>query len=59
MNDIIKQIIIRMDDAAKSLVENPAPDYPSYRERLGVYAGLKEALEIISNAENDDNRNSF
>lgn len=54
MNDIAKQILVRMDDVARTLVENPAPDYPSYRERLGVYAGLKDALEIISKAEDDD-----
>lgn len=59
MNDIIKQLIIRMDDVVRSFVDNPVPDYPSYRERLGVYAGLKDALEILSNVEDDDNSNSF
>jgi hypothetical protein len=47
-------VIKRADDVALSLVENPAQDYASYLERVGQYRGLKEALDIILNADNED-----
>ena len=43
-----------MDDIILSLVENPAPDYASYRERVGQYNGLKQAVQIVVRAEDED-----
>ena len=54
MNEIIKQLVIRMNDVAVSLAENPAPDYASYRERVGQYSGLKEAFDIITRVDEND-----
>lgn len=50
----VVELIERANAVALSLAENPAPDYASYRERVGQFRGLKEALDIVVNAENED-----
>lgn len=50
----VKELLVRMNDIALSLVENPAPDFTSYRERIGQYNGLKEAVNILTAIENED-----
>ena len=54
MKNIINKLVVRMNDITLSLVENPANDFASYRERVGQYNGLKEALEIITSADDED-----
>lgn len=55
MNNLaLNEIKSAMDDIILSLVETPAPDYASYRERVGCYNGLKEAIQIVVRAENED-----
>lgn len=53
-NVTLNELKSAMDDIILSLVENPAPDYASYRERVGRYNGLKEAVQIVVQAEDED-----
>ena len=53
-NVTLNELKSAMDDIILSLVENPAPDYVSYRERVGQYNGLKEAVQIVVQAEDED-----
>lgn len=54
MKDVLNELKSEMDSLVFSLVENPAPDYPSYLERVGRYRGLKEAIQIVTHAEKED-----
>jgi len=53
-SNTVDLLVEQMNAVATSLAENPAPDYASYRERVGQYRGLKEALDITVNADNED-----
>ena len=35
------------NDLKDSLLDQPATDYVSYRERVGLYRGILEAIEIL------------
>ena len=53
-NYALNEIKSRMDEIILSMVENPAPDYTSYLKRVGQYNGLKEAVQIVVRAEDED-----
>lgn len=53
-NIILRELKSKMDEIAFSLVENPAPDYASYLKRVGQYNGLKIAIEIVVQADKED-----
>lgn len=53
-NQLLNKLKSEMDNIAFSLVENPAQDFTSYRERVAEYNGLKKAIEIITQAEEED-----
>ncbi len=53
MSNQIKALFDRLDELKESALENPAPDYPSYRERVGHYNGLKEAIQILLDLDSD------
>lgn len=42
-----------LNELEKSILEHPASDYASYRERVGQYNGLKEAIQILTDLERD------
>lgn len=44
---IISALLARLNELKESALEHPAPDFPSYRERVGQYNGMKEALQIV------------
>lgn len=55
MNNLaLNRLNEEMENIIFSMVESPAPDYPSYRERIGKYNGLKEAVQIVTQAEKED-----
>lgn len=56
---IISALLTRISDLEKSALEQPAPDFPSYRERIGQYKGLKEALQIILAQYEEDDKREF
>lgn len=58
MNDpIVKELFAKLAETQQNLFEHPAPDFPSYRERVGYYNGLKEAVNIVvALLQEDDNR---
>jgi hypothetical protein len=57
MNDPILNILItHLNELKESIINYPAQDYPSYRERVGHYQGFKEALDMVAEAiSQDDN----
>lgn len=63
MTGVLDQIIAALRREIGSLqasaLDTPAPDYPAYRQMVGHHAGLKQALDIIETAleEDDERRN--
>jgi hypothetical protein len=53
-NQTVNDLRVKMQEVLESLVTNPAKDYPSYLERIGMYNGLEEAIQIVVRAENED-----
>ena len=53
-NSLLDELRSSMDAIILSLVENPAPDYASYLERVGRYNGLSEAVQIVVQADRED-----
>lgn len=54
-NAVLNDIKSRMDEVILSFIENPAKDYASYLERVGLYNGLQQAMLIVVQADKDDN----
>ena len=52
-NRQLNALFARMSEIEKSLVEHPAIDFASYRERVGQCNGLKEAIQILTELESD------
>jgi len=53
-NKALNDLKSAMDAIILSFVENPAPDYASYLERVGRYNGLAEAVQIVVQADRED-----
>jgi len=53
-NIVLRELRSAMNDIMVSLVENPALDYASYLKRVGTYDGLKQSIQIIVQAEKED-----
>jgi len=53
-NIVLRELKSKMDEIAFSLVENPASDYASYLKRVGQYNGFKEAIQIVVQADKED-----
>lgn len=54
MRKVLDELRSEMDRIVFSLVESPAKDYASYLERVGRYNGLAEAVNIVTQAEEED-----
>lgn len=52
-NRQLNALFARLNELEKSMVEHPANDFASYRERVGQYNGLKEAIQILIELESD------
>ena len=52
-NRQLNALFARMSELEKSILETPASDFASYRERVGQYNGLKEAIQILTEMERD------
>ena len=52
-NRQLKALFDRLNELEKSVLEHPANDFASYRERVGHYTGLKEAIQILTELESD------
>lgn len=52
-NQQLQALSLRVDELKESVLEQPAPDYASYLERVGRYRGLKEAIQILIDLEKD------
>jgi len=50
----INALFARLDQVKESFAEQPAPDFTSYRERVGLYNGLKEAINIVQSLYDKD-----
>lgn len=55
----IKALLDRANELSKSLLENPAIDFTAYRERVGHYNGLMEAVQILQDLERDEDERNF
>lgn len=53
-NNTLTELRSLMDEIVFSFVENPVPDYASYLERVGRYNGLKEAVQVVVQAQKED-----
>lgn len=53
-NRTLNDLKSRMDEVILSFIENPAKDYASYLERVGLYNGLQQAMLIVVQAEDED-----
>ena len=53
-NRQLNALFARMSELEKSVIENPATDYASYRERVGHYNGLKEAIQILTDLDREE-----
>ena len=53
-NKSLNDLRIAMQEILESFVTNPAQDYPSYLERVGRYNGLEQAVQIVVQADNED-----
>lgn len=53
-NRQLNALLKRINDLEKSVLEHPANDFASYRERVGHYMGLKEALQILIDLERNN-----
>lgn len=51
---IFEEIRKEMEEIKSSLVEHPASSIEEYLMRVGKYQGLKESIDIVVNAVNDD-----
>lgn len=54
MNDIIKLLRSEQEQLLLSLVDNPASDYTSYRERVAAYNAITSSIDIILQSQEDD-----
>jgi hypothetical protein len=52
-NRQLNALFARLNELEKSVLEYPANDFASYRERVGQYSGLKEAIQILTDLERD------
>ena len=53
-NQQVHALLTRIGELQESALEQPAPDYASYLERVGRYRGLKEAIQILSELDKDE-----
>lgn len=53
-NRQLNALFTRMSEIKDSVLEQPAPDYTSYLERVGRYRGLQEAVQILTDLERDE-----
>ena len=54
MNDELTLLLERLSELEKGVLESPAPDYASYREMVGRYNGMKEAIQILVSYRKED-----
>ena len=52
-NRQLNALFARLNELEKSVLEFPANDFASYRERVGQYNGLKEAIQILTELDSD------
>jgi hypothetical protein len=56
IDPIVAALLSRLDELKESILEQPASDFPSYRERVGYYNGLRDAVAIVTSLyEQDEN----
>lgn len=53
-NRQLNALFARMSELEKSVIEHPASDFVSYRERVAHYNGLKEAIQILTDLEREE-----
>ena len=57
LSRMVKQTLEdRINDQSANLANVPSEDFPTYKQRVGNIRGLKEALEIVMEAEKELNR---
>lgn len=53
-NEIFNDLRSEMERILISFVENPAKDFPSYLERVGLWKGLNQAVQIVTQTQEDE-----
>ena len=54
MDNQIRVLFDLLQEMKESAYEHPALDFSSYRERVGRYNGLKDAIQALLDLERDD-----
>lgn len=50
----IKALLDLMNEMKESAYEHPAPDWETYRERVGRYNGIKDSIQTLIDLERDE-----